>query len=214
MKAIPVLTLLSALIAGTAAWYQNADALRLRDQAGSLAAELASKDAVGQRQSTLLATLQTENDVYRAEVDALRKKIEISASSDVAENAQLSPTPARSKNNAAEVLAQISADPKMKEVIRQWNSAKVKEIYGDFVKDHHLSPLQTKQLFDLLTEERMRAKDEYYGLFATGEADTGPTQDRIQSWSKQKAEIDRQLRMLLGSDDYAEFEQYRMGKGN
>jgi len=214
MKAIPVLTVLGALIAGAMACYQNSDVLRLKEQAGSLAAELASKDAVGQRQATLLASLQTENDVYRAEVDAIRKKIEIGASSDVAENAQVSPTPAFSKNNTAEVLAQMSDDPKMKEVIRQWNSAKVKEMYGDFVKDHHLSPLQTKQLFDLLAEERMQAKDEYFGLFATGEADTGPTQARIQSWLKQKAEIDRQLRMLLGKDDYAEFEQYRMSEGN
>lgn len=213
MKAIPVLAL-SALIAGVAAWYQTADALRLRDQAGSLAAELASKDAVGQRQATLLAALQTENDVHRAEVEALRKQIETGASSEVAENAQISPTPAVSNNNTAEVLSQISNDPKMKEVIRQWNSAEVKKMYGAFVKDHHLSPLLTKQLFDLLTEERMQAKDEYYGLFATGEADTGPTKARTQSWLKQKAEIDRQLRMLLGNDVYAEFEQYRMSAGN
>lgn len=213
MKAIPVLAV-SALISGVAAWYQTSDALRLRDQAGSLAAELASKDAVGERQATLLATLQTENDVYRAEVEALRKKIEIGASSDVPENAQISSTPAVSKNNTAEVLSQISNDPKMKEVIRQWNSAEVKKMYGAFVKDHHLSPLLTKQLFDLLTEERMQAKEEYYGLFATGEADTGPTKDRTQSWLKQKAEIDRQLKMLLGNDVYAEFEQYRMRAGN
>ena len=102
----------------------------------------------------------------------------------------------------------------MKEVVRQWNAAKVKEIYGDFVKDRHLSPLQTKQLFDLLTRERMQAKDEYFSLFATEEADTGPTKARIQSWLEQKAETDRQLRLLLGSDDYAEFEQYRMSQGN
>jgi hypothetical protein len=214
MKATPVLTLLIALIAGSAAWYQNSDALRLRGQASSLAAELTSKEAVGQRQATLLATLQRENDVYREELDALRKKTDTGAFSDGAENAQLSPTPALSKNKTAEVFAQISADPKMKEVIRQWNSAKVKEIYGKFVKDHHLGPLQTKQLFDLLTEERMRAKDEYFDLYATGEADTGATQARIQAWLKQKAEIDRQLRMLLGNDDYAELEQYRMGGGN
>jgi uncharacterized protein YbaA (DUF1428 family) len=211
MKATPVLTLLSALIAGIGAWYQNSEALRLRDQAGSLAAELTSKEAVGQRQATLLATLQTENDTYRAEVDALRTGLEIDASSDVAENAQVSPPPARSKNNTAEVFAQISADPKMKEVIRQWNFAKVREIYGGFVKDHHLGPLQTKQLFDLLTEERMQTKEEYFDLFATGESENGPSQARIQSWLKQKAEVDRQLGMLLGNDIYAEFErQYRM----
>ena len=51
-------------------------------------------------------------------------------------------------------------------------------------------------------------------LFATGEADTGPTKTRIESWLKQKSEIDRQIRMLLGNDDYAEFEQYRKSEGN
>src|SRR5207247_7324217 len=56
VKAIPVLTLLSAVIAGAVAWYQNSDALRLKEQAGSLAAELASKHAVGQQQETLLNT--------------------------------------------------------------------------------------------------------------------------------------------------------------
>ena len=215
VKAIPVLTLLGALVAGAVAWHQNANALRLKEQAGGLAAELASKHAVGQQQETLLNTLQTENDAYRAEVDALRKKIDIGASSpDLVESAQASASLPLPNNNTAEVLAKISDDPKTKEVIRQWNSAKVKQMYGDFVKDHHLSPLQTKQFFDLLTDERIRAKDEYFDLFATGEADTGPTKTRIESWLKQKSEIDRQLRMLLGDDDYAEFEQYRKSEGN
>ena len=163
VKAIPVLTLLGALIAGTAAWHQNSNALGLKEQASSLAAELASKHIVAEQQETLLTTLRKENEAYRTDVDALRQKTDSGASPpDSAENAQLSPSPSRSNNNTAGVLTQLFDDPKMKEIVRQWNFAKVKERYGDFVKDHHFSPLQTKQFFDLLAEERTRARDGYY----------------------------------------------------
>lgn len=215
LKAIPVLTVLLAIITGTVAWHKNSDALRLKEQAASLAAELASKHTLMQQQEALVTSLQTENDLFRAEVDDLRKKTNFDASLPaLTENGQTDPASASSKSNAAEVSARIFDDPEMKEVIREWNSATIKEMYGDFAKDHHLSPLQSKQFFDLLTEERMRAKDEYYGLFATGEIDTGPTETKIQSWRKQKAEIDQQLRILLGNDNYAEFEEYRKIEGN
>ena len=97
----------------------------------------------------------------------------------------------------------------MKQLIRQWQLAKVKQIYSEFVKDRHLSPLQTKQFFDLLVEERIQAKEQYQSLFGTGEADAGPTKATVESWTKQREEIERQLRMLLGDNNYAEFERYR-----
>jgi hypothetical protein len=212
VKPIVVVAVASAVLSGVVAWHQHSGAVRLEDEAGSLTAELASKQAVVQEQKTLLGNLERDNEAYRAELEALRKADIDAASSNSTEIVKQEPV-AVPKNDAVEVFARVSEDPTMKEIVREWNSAKIKQLYGDFAKDHHLSPLQAKQFFDLLTEERMRVKDEYFATFATGEADTGLSKTRIESWLKQKGEIDRQLKMLLGSDNYAEFDEYRKSEG-
>jgi hypothetical protein len=215
MKAVPMLTVLSALLTGTMAWHQHFETVKLSELANSMTVELQKKAALVEGQEILLDRLQKEIDDEQAEIDSLQNATDIGAPFlKPAENAQLSSTPAPSKNNEAEVLARIANDPTMREITRQWHLTKVKEIYGDFVKDRHFSPIQTKQFFDLLTEEMTRSKDEYFSLFATGEADTGPTNTRIEFWKNQKDEIERPLRMLLGDDDYAVLEQYRGSTGD
>jgi hypothetical protein len=99
-------------------------------------------------------------------------------------------------------------DPKMKDVFRQQETAQLKQIYGDFVRERHLSPEQSKLLFDLLTEVGMRDNDDGMNFFSGKESKAEPNRTESQSLATQQAETDRQLRMLLGESNYAKLEVY------
>ena len=213
MKAIALLTLLSAVVSGAVTWHQTSDTLRLKEEAASLAVRLEQKHVLVRQQETQLTSLQEGNAILQTELTVLRKKAAVEESStDLAQNAPAPPA-VPPRNDTAEVLARISDNPEMKQVFREWDFAKIKEVYGAFVRAQHLNPLQTKQFFDLLTEARIQSKQEYFDLFATGEAKSGPSKSRIEAWLKQKREIDQKLRILLGPETFAAFEEYEKSGG-
>jgi hypothetical protein len=188
-----VIALLFALT-GVLAW-QRQGVLALKKQVTSLTSEVVNKNDALREQAALLDRLQQENDVYSKEFASLREKVSTRVSPDTG------PSSSSSKNGTTKMFSRMAEDPKMKEVTRQWQSARLKQIYGDFVRARHLGPQQSKQFFDLLVKDDSRAKDEDATLFGDEGLEA--------QLAAQKAEIDRQLRMLLGDNDYAEYEAYK-----
>ena len=99
-------------------------------------------------------------------------------------------------------------DPKMKEVIRQQQTAQLKQIYGDFVRQRRLSPQQARQFFDLCAEENMRDLDDGTNFFSGDKDDAGSDGTEAKSSAAKREEIDRKLRLLLGDNEYAEYKAY------
>ena len=158
-KVAPAIALLLALTAGVLAWQQWQGRLALKKQVTSLTWEVANKNDALKEQAVLLDRLQEENDVYSKELTSLREKVSTRVSPPgVAQDAESGPSPT-SKNGTATMFSRMTEDPKIKEVTRQWHSARLKQIYGDFVSERQLGPQQSKQFFDLLARDDCRARN-------------------------------------------------------
>ena len=194
-----------ALIAGVLTW-QRHGVLALKKQIRSLAGEVVKKNNALREQAVWLDRLQEENDVYSKELTSLREKGSTRVSPPgVAQDAESGPSPS-SKDGTTTMFSRMTEDPKIKDVARQWRFARLKQIYGDFVRGRQLGPQQSKQFFDLLARDDGRARDEDTHLFDEGQGSAIENEARSAA---QKAEVERQLRMLLGDNDYAEYEAYK-----
>ncbi|HMG04776.1 MAG TPA: hypothetical protein VK581_04900 [Chthoniobacterales bacterium] len=211
-KLVAAMALLLALISGVLAWQQRHERLALQAQVVSLAGEVTNKNDALQEQAPLLDRLQNENEVYSREFAALREKASTRVPPPKVRDRESSAPTASSEERAAKVFSRMAKDPKLKEVTRQWQVARIKKIYGDFVRARHLNTPQTKQFFDLLIEDDARTRDESAKLLdqKKSEADAGAAGAKSAT---QKAEIERQLKLLLGENDYAQYETYKQSTG-
>lgn len=211
MRVVPLVAITIALISGALAWEQRQAAAALQIKVASLNDEVVKKDDASREQATLLERLQEENEVYKAEYASLRDKVSktrnpTTASQDREDNASST----SQEKASADLFSKMVKDPKLNEVARQWHLARIKKVYRDFVRARRLNPQQTKQFFDLLLKKETRSREEAAQMLS-GEED-GPGSDKAASAS-QKTEIEQQLKLLLGKNDYAEFEDYKESTG-
>jgi hypothetical protein len=186
--------------------------LALEQQATSLAGQVTNKNGALQEQAALLDRLQKENEVYRSEFAALREKVSTRVPPPKARDRESNAATTSSEERAAKMFSRMAKDPKLKEVTRQWQVARIKKVYGDFVRARHLNPPQTKQFFELLVKDDTRTRDENERLLGGEKKDTDAGATEAQS-ATQKAEIERQLKLLLGDRDYAAYETYKQSTG-
>lgn len=206
MRIVPLVAVTIALISGALAWQQRQSAVALQGQLASLNDEMAKKNNVFREQSELLERLSAENEVYKKEYASLREKTStreppVPTSQDRDDNA----TSTSQEKASAQLFSKMVKDPKLNEVARQWHLARIKKVYRDFVRARRLNPQQTKQFFDLLLKEDTRSREETAQMLSGEE--NGPGSDKTAAAS-QKTEIEQQLKLLLGKNDYAEFEEY------
>jgi hypothetical protein len=208
MRVVPLLAVTIALVSGMLAWQQRHGLLALETQAASLSAEVATKKDAMREQDALLDRLREENEVYRKEFASLREKVSTRTAT---QNREDGASSASSESANANVFSKMAKDPRLKEVTRQWQIARLKKIYGDFVRARHLNAAQAKQFFDLLVKEDTRSREEAAKLLGGEENKTGPDEP---SSTPQKAEIEQQLKLLLGDNVYAEYEEYKESTGD
>jgi hypothetical protein len=211
-KLMAVIAVVLALISGVLAWQQRHGRLALQAQVVSLADEVTNKNDALHEQAALLDRLQKENEVYSREFAALREKASTRVPPPKAHDRESNASTASSEERAAKMFSRMAKDPKLKEVTRQWQVARIKKVYGDFVRARHLNPPQTKQFFDLLVQDDARTRDESAKLLDREKSETDAGADEAKS-ATQKAEIERQLKLLLGDSDYAEYETYKQSTG-
>lgn len=212
MRAVPLLcTLLLAFVCGALGWQQRQITVALTKQVISLKDEVAKKEDAFQEQSALLDRLQEENAVFSKEFAALREKASTHTSATTVQDQENNSSSSSSENAAAKMFSKMVKDPKLKEVTRQWQLARIKKVYGDFVRARHLNPQQTKQLFDLLVQEDTRTRDEAANLLSGEEKKT--TADEPSS-APQKAEMEQRLKLLLGDNIYAAYQDYKKSTGD
>jgi hypothetical protein len=209
-KLASLLAILLALISGLLVWQQRHGLLALKKQATSLAGQVTNKNDALQEQTELLDRLQKENEVYRRELASLREKVTTRVSPPKAPDRESNSSSASAEERAASIFRRMAKDPKLQEVGRQWQVARIKKIYGDFVRARHLNASQTKQFFDLLVKDDTRTRDGAAKLLDAENTDARATESPAAT---QKAEIERQLKLLLGDNDYAEYETYKQSTG-
>lgn len=210
-KLASFIALLLALISGALAWQQRQASVALSKQLISVKNEVAKKDDAFQEQSAVLDGLQEENAVYSKEFAALREKASTQTSATTAQGPENNSSSSSSETAAAKMFSKMAKDPKLMEVTRQWQLARIKKIYRDFVRARHLDPHQTKQFFDLLVKDDMRSTEEAAQLLGGEEKEAGANKPGSAA---QKDEIERQLKFLLGDEGYAEYEEYKQFSGD
>lgn len=209
-KWLPVIALLFALVAGVFAWHQRKQARDLTTQIASLRAQVQVKSAAMQEREASIDRLRQENDTYIKESASLREKKTVPASALPA----TAPTPSLSSadKNKVEFAAKTLDDPRARELMRQKQTAVFKQIYRDFLKESNLSAGQAEQFLNLFLDEDMRQFDEETN-FVSGDAINSREAD-AKEWATRKAELDEQLKMLLGEAGFAKWEAYEKTTGD
>lgn len=210
-KLTSLIAILLALLSGVLAWQQRQGRLVLHQQVTFLAGEVRNKSEAMQEQAALLERLQQENNVYATEVAALRQKVSTRTPASTGQDRESNSSSASSQGAAAKMFSKMAKDPKLKEVTRQWELARIKKVYGDFVRGRHLDPQQTKQFFDLLVQEDTLTREETAKLLSGEEKET--TADEPSS-APRKAELEQQLKLLLGDNIYAAYQDYKKSTGD
>lgn len=210
MRVVPLAAVTIALISGAFAWQQRQGTLALTTQVISLKDEVAKKDDALQKQSAVLDRLQEEDAVYSNEFTALREKASTHTPATTAQDPENNSSSSSSENAAAKMFSKMAKNPKLKEVTRQWQLARIKKVYRDFVRARHFNPQRSKQFFNLLVKEDTRTREEAAKLLSGEEK--GTDLDNPSS-APQKAEIEQQLKLLLGENDYSEYEEYKKSTG-
>lgn len=211
-KLTSIIPLLIALISGALAWQQRQSVVTLTRQVTSLSDEAAERNEVIGEQAALLDRFQEENEVYKREFASLRDKSTRTSPITGAHDRENKTFTTSSETAAAKMFSKMAKDPKLKEVTRQWQIARIKRLYGDFVRARGLNPQQAKQFFDLLVNDDTRTKEEGAELLRGGEREVGANEAKAKSWT-QEAEIEKQLKLLLGANNYAEYEDYKKTTG-
>jgi len=199
-KLLRAAALLLACLVGVFAWQQQQGAGELMKQIGSLKTMLQEKNGALQKQAALIEGLREQNDAYIKESALLReKKSNIVSPS---QKSEAPPPPSTAENNQVEFAAKTYEDPRVKEVFRQKQAAQVKQIYADFIKENRLTRDQAERFLALEVADVLQQIDADDKFF------NGQEDDGIKPWQERKAELDRQLKELLGDASFAKFEAY------
>lgn len=212
-KLASIIALLLALVSGVLAWQQRQSVVTLTRQVTSLSDQARERNAAIGEQAALLDRFQEENEVYKKEFASLRDKSTRTSPTTGAHDRENNAFTTSPETAAAKMFSKMAKDPKLKEVTRQWQIARIKRLYGDFVRAHRLNPQQTKQFFDLLVDEDTRTKEEAAELIRGGEREAGANEAKAMSRT-QEAEIEKQLKLLLGANNYVEYEDYKKTTGS
>jgi hypothetical protein len=210
MKWVSVIPLLLALGTGVFAWQQRKQARDLTTQIASLSAQVREKSAAMQEREASIDRLRQENDTYIKESASLREKKTTPASAPPATTRIPPLSPA--DQNKVEFAAKTLDDPRTRELMRQKRTAEFKQIYGEFLKESNLSAKQVEQFLNLFLDEDMRQFDEET-RFISGDAIKSREED-AREWATRKAELDEQLKMLLGEARFAKWEAYEKTTGD
>lgn len=208
-KWVPVMALLFALVAGVFAWHQRQRARELTNQIASLTAQVREKSAAMQERAAAIDRLRQENETYIKESASLREKGTTHASA--APETGPAPSLSSADKNKVEFAAKTLDDPRAREIMRQKRSAVFKQIYGNFVKETNLSGEQAGQFFGLLLDEDMRQFDEGTNFFSGNGINSREADAR--EWATRKAELDNQLKAVLGELGFSKWEAYEKTTG-
>jgi hypothetical protein len=203
--------LLFTLIAGVFGWQERHRAHELTNQVASLTTAVQEKNALMQDRAALIDRLRQENDSYIKETALLREQgtARTPASPETEPSSSLS----SADKDKVEFAAKTLDDPRAKEVIRQKQAVVFKQIYGDFVKENNLTEEQAQQFFGLLLDEDMRQFDEGTNFLSGSGNEPGLREAEAKEWATRKAELDAQLKALLGENGFAKWETYEKTTG-
>jgi outer membrane murein-binding lipoprotein Lpp len=120
-----------------------------------------------------------------------------------------SPTPAQEEGRPKEqggFLKNMFKDPYIRKVVAAQETAALREMYSDFLKQTALTPDETDRFFQLLQERQMALMDSSASAMSGGEVD-------LKAATAAANATDDALRDLLGPVRFAQYQQFEKSLG-
>jgi hypothetical protein len=120
---------------------------------------------------------------------------------------------ASAMKNYGEYIEELMKNPEMAEMIRQNQRTTLDMMYGDLFKDLRLSEEELESFKDLLVDKQMIILELGMPMMSgdLGEDEKKAMTEKIE---EKQAEIDEEIKMLLGEAGYEEFENYSKNLGD
>jgi RNA polymerase sigma factor (sigma-70 family) len=111
---------------------------------------------------------------------------------------------AANSNSLGGALGKMMDDPAMRDFMRQQQLSQLKSQYAPLIKKLNLSPEAADKFIQLLSDNALKGMDRGMA-YMKGDIDTAAVQ---QGQLADKNELDGQLQSLLGTDGFAQYEQF------
>jgi len=121
--------------------------------------------------------------------------------------------PASGMEGLGDYIDEMMKDPEMAKMMRQSQRAALDMLYGDLFKDLRLSEEELGAFKDLLVDKQMANME--LGLpMMKGDLGEDEKKAMAEKLEEKQAEIDEEIKMLLGEAAYEEFEDYSKNLGD
>jgi hypothetical protein len=118
----------------------------------------------------------------------------------------IEPPAKKAPNALIESARALRENPQMQERLRDQQLQKLKDIYGNFVKEQRLSAQQTKRFYQLLLDEAVEGFIEDAEFMENVTEQAGPAAEANPSGAP---DLNRQLHLLLGDNAATRLKQYQ-----
>jgi hypothetical protein len=199
-KSVTIVALLAVLVALSFSWKPWQASQKLKREIAVMRAELRARDISLREQAALLDRLREEQNALKQESVALQQEKSARRDGSTSVRDEVNSQSANAKNSKEELIRRSLEDPRMKESFRQYEIGRLQLVYGDFFRDRQLTPEQSTQFVDLAFAQGERDMEDG-SRFLSGDQDAGES-------PLTKAEMDREMRALLGDDAFEKYEAY------
>lgn len=216
-KPIAILLALVSAGLGVATFTQSQAAARDRAAFAELQARL---DAQAARDAEEIARLNAMIAIFKSEAEQLRKRNAERAAEPVDENgktpllADASAKPGeKDKGGFMKGIAKMFKDPEMRKMMRGQQSMGVRMMYGDLAKELGLTPAETDQVMELLTDRQMDASAKAMdGIDQAG--DEAKLAANAADAQKSVSDYDAKLKNILGEERSRKLSDYERTIGD
>jgi hypothetical protein len=215
MKAPVALSLVAAAVLGGVVYFEEhriSDLKKEIDGHRRLAAELTGKLS---RLTNDVEDLQRRLTDSKALIEQLQSRLG-KGSDAVAGNASETATSTAESTETGggkwmKGIAKMFTDPEMRKTMRTQQMVGIRMMYGDLAKDLGLSPQETEQLLELLTDRQMDMAAAGMQAFDPKNSNQANNKERLAESAKR---YDDQIKAVLGEDKFKSLQSYEGSMGD
>jgi len=214
MKAPLALSLVSAALLGGVIYFEESRVSSMKGQLDYQRRNAA--DLVGQisRLKTGTEDLERQLKDSKALIEQLQGRLGKGAGA-IVEGTSSAPNAESNENTGAKGwmkgIAKMFTDPEMRKTMRTQQMMGIRMMYGDLAKELGLSPQESEQLIEILTDRQMDMAAAGMQALDPKDPNQASEKDRLAESSKQYEE---QIKAILGDEKFAKLKSYEGSMGD
>lgn len=219
-RLVPLLVVASLGLGATAFW-QNQQLSAERQRAGALSETVSNLEAKIAGLEKEATQLRQTNGIFQSESEQLRKKLASRSSGDAVVQAESADAIAKSgesgekkeKGGFMQAMAKMFNDPETRKAMRVQQAMGIRMMYGDLPKELGLTPGETEQILELLTDRQMAMTQKGMEFMNGGKQDEAKQKEVGQKMDESREGYDQQLQGVLGQERFAKLQTYERTMG-